>query len=149
MWRWGRIGSRYGRHRAIKTASPDLCRWRMPRQRSWHGTILPLTHRVHSHFSILRLPSKSSSIPGMANTPFSPIHHPISFPSLCSRSRSQTLERAFTDYPAPVLTVRDLDSVESVLTRPVSSGMSLFPLYDYIADVFRKWYVALLHLSLF
>jgi hypothetical protein len=32
-----------------------------------------------------------------------------------------------TDNIAPVLTVRDLDSVESVPTRPVSSGMSLSP----------------------
>jgi hypothetical protein len=36
-----------------------------------------------------------------------------------------------TDNIAPVLTVRDLDSVESVPTRPVSSGMSFSPV-EYV-----------------
>jgi hypothetical protein len=60
-------------------------------------------------------------------------HRPNFPPRICSPFSDLLIlgcvyiQETRTDNTAPVLTVRDLDSVESVPTRPVSSGMSFSP----------------------
>ena len=102
-----------------------------------HGSATRLGHRAtsRSHSHVTCYVSAWSTLP--AYSPVTPLeikHRPnlptTSRPHFSLDSillgRVHLLETR-TDNTAPVLTVRDLDSVESVPTRPVSSGMSFSP----------------------
>jgi len=102
-----------------------------------HGSATRLGHRATSRslFRVICFVSPWSTLP--AYSPVAPLeikHRPNTLPRISPPflldslllGRVHLLETR-TDNTAPVLTVRDLDSVESVPTRPVSSGMSFPP----------------------
>jgi len=102
-----------------------------------HGSATRLGHRATSCSRSLVIGYVSTWATLPAYSPVTPLeikHRPnpltrISPPFLLDfllLGRVDVLETR-TDNTAPVLTVRDLDSVESVPTRPVSSGMSFSP----------------------
>jgi hypothetical protein len=105
-----------------------------------HGSETRLRHRATncSQPRVICYVPTWSTLPAYSTvTALDTKHHPNLLPRISSPfSDLLLLGRVYilgtrTDNIAPVLTVRDLDSVESVPTRPVSSGMSFSPV-EYV-----------------